>query len=135
MYKVIWLVKFRQDRPRDEVLRWWRGHHGDLAATTPGMIRYVQNHWVAPLDPATQMPRPGTPQMFDGHAEHWFESREAYEAAMASDEWKRTGEDGPVGFDSSTLVGGQLEEHVVSWDTRVDGRLYPGSEAPTGGAA
>ena len=29
MYKVIWLVRFRRDVPRDEVLRWWRGHHGD----------------------------------------------------------------------------------------------------------
>ena len=51
-------------------------------------------------------------------------SREAYEAAMTSEVWKRTREDGPVGFDSSTLVGGMLEEHVVSWDARSDGRLY-----------
>ena len=56
MYKVIWLVKFRKDMERDEVLRWWRGRHGDLAGATPGMIRYVQNHWVSPLDPATQLP-------------------------------------------------------------------------------
>ena len=124
MYKVIWLVKFRKDMDRQEVLRWWRGHHGDLAGATPGMVRYVQNHWVAPLDPATQMPRMGAEPAFDGHAEHWFESREAYEAAMASDVWKETQEDGPVGFDSSTLVGGLLQEHVVSWDPRSDGRLY-----------
>ena len=126
MYKVIWLVKFRQEMARDEVLRWWRGHHGDLAAKTPGMVRYVQNHWVAPLDHGTQLAVPGEPA-FDGHAEHWFESREAYEAAMVSDVWKETQEDGPVGFDSSTLVGGELEEHVVSWDPRLDGRRYAGA--------
>jgi uncharacterized protein (TIGR02118 family) len=109
---------------RDEVLRWWRGHHGDVAAKTPGMVRYVQNHWIAPLDHATQMPVPGAEPRFDGHAEHWFESREAYEQAMVSDEWRRTQEDGPVGFDSSTLVGGELEEHVVTWQPGTDGRIY-----------
>ena len=127
MYKVIWLVRFRRDVPHDEVLRWWRGRHGDLAAATPGMVRYVQNHWAAALDPATQRPDPGAEPAFDGHAEHWFESREAYEAAVASDEWRKTQEDGPTGFDASTLVGGLLEEHVVSWEPRLDGRLYPGA--------
>jgi EthD domain len=77
MYKVIWLVKFRPDVEHDEVLSWWRGHHGDVAAKTPGMVRYVQNHWVAALDPETQMPVAGGEPAFDGHAEHWFESREA----------------------------------------------------------
>ena len=122
MYKVIWLVRFRKDVPRDEVLRWWRGHHGDLAKATPGMIRYVQNHWTSPLDHGTQLEIPGGEPVFDGHAEHWFESREAYEAAMQSDEWKQTQLDGPVGFDSSTLVGGQLEEFVVSWGPGDDRR-------------
>jgi hypothetical protein len=40
---------------------------------------------------------------------------------MTSDEWKRTQEDGPTGFDASTLVGGLLEEHVVSWQAPPDG--------------
>jgi uncharacterized protein (TIGR02118 family) len=124
VYKVIWLVKFRKDMQRNEVLRWWRGHHGDLARATPGMIRYVQNHWVSPLDPPTQLPISGAEPAFDGHAEHWFENREAYEAAMQSEEWKKTRVDGPVGFDSSTLVGGLLEEYVVNWDTGPDGREY-----------
>jgi uncharacterized protein (TIGR02118 family) len=113
VFKVIWLVKFRKDMDRDEVLRWWRGHHGDMAAKTPGMVRYVQSHWLAPIDPATQMPIEGAEPQFDGHAEHWFETRETYEAAMASEEWKQTQEDGPGGFDSSTLVGGVVEQHEV----------------------
>jgi uncharacterized protein (TIGR02118 family) len=114
VYKIIWLVKFRRGIERDEVLRWWRGHHAELAAATPGMVRYVQSHWTAPLDPVTQLPRDGEPA-FDGHAEHWFESREAYEAAMESEEWRRVQEDGPYGFDSATLVGGALDETVISW--------------------
>ena len=115
MYKVVWLVKFRRDMPREDVLRWWRGQHAAIAKETPGMVRYVQNHWVAPLDPATALPDHGREPVFDGHAEHWFESREAYELAMTSDAWQRTQEDGPTGFDASTLVGGFLEETVISW--------------------
>ncbi len=56
MYKVIWLTKFRPDLPREQVLEWWRGHHGDVAKATPGMLRYVQSHWVSALDPATHQP-------------------------------------------------------------------------------
>jgi uncharacterized protein (TIGR02118 family) len=131
MYKVIWLVKFRKDMKRAEVLRWWRGQHGDLAKATPGMIRYVQNHWASALDHDTQLESPGEEPHFDGHAEHWFESREAYEAAMRSDEWKLTQEDGPTGFDSSTLVGGYIEETVITWDTAHDGRQYADDSAST----
>jgi uncharacterized protein (TIGR02118 family) len=122
MYKVIWLVRFRRDVPRDEVVRWWREEHGPVAAATPGMIRYVQSLWLAPLDPKTHLPDTAGEPAFDGHAEHWFESREAYERAMTSAEWERTQEDGPRGFDATTLVGGQLDEHVVTWEPATDGR-------------
>jgi uncharacterized protein (TIGR02118 family) len=130
VYKIIWLVKFRRDMEHEEVLRWWRGHHGDLAAATPGMVRYVQNYWTEPLSPKTFLPEPGGETAFDGHAEHWFESRESFEAAMASEQWKRTVEDGPTGFDSmsGTAAGGVLSEHVVSWEPQFDGRLYTSAE-------
>ena len=114
MYKVIWLTKFRSDMPRQEVLAWWRGPHADLAKATPGMIRYVQSNWTSALDDATQLPT-GELGMFDGHAEHWFADRESYERGMASPEWKRCREDGPTGFDGSTLVGAEVEETVITW--------------------
>jgi uncharacterized protein (TIGR02118 family) len=120
MFKVIWLAKFRTDLPRQEVLTWWRGHHAELAKATPGMLRYVQSHWVQALDPETHMPG-GTP-FYDGHAEHWFADRESYDRAMASDEWKATLIDGPNGFERS-LVGGMLEETVISWHPMDDGRI------------
>jgi hypothetical protein len=129
VYKVIWLVKFRKDVPKEEVLAWWRGRHGDLAKATPGMIRYVQSYWASALDHQTQLEDPSSEPAFDGHAGHWFESREAYEAAMQSEEWRLTQEDGPTGFDSTTLVGGALEETVISWDARADGRVYSGPAA------
>ena len=109
-------MKFRRDKDPADVLRWWRGEHAALAASTPGMVRYVQSYWQEPLDPDTSLPIPGGEPAFDGHAEHWFESRESYELAMASPEWKRTVEDGPTHFDSSSRVGGMLSEHVVLWN-------------------
>jgi hypothetical protein len=75
---------------------------------------------------------PGGTRAFDGHAEHWFESRESYEAAMASEQWRRTIADGPTGFDAATLVGRVLEERVITWDAMSDGRTYP--EGVTGPA-
>ena len=123
MYKVIWLTKFRPDLPREQVLEWWRGHHGDVAKATPGMLRYVQSHWVSALDPATHQPK-GAPY-FDGHAEHWFEDKEAYDAAMASPEWALAQVDGQDGFASTTLIGAALEETVISWHPMGDGRARP----------
>ena len=39
---------------------------------------------------------------------------------MKSDAWQRTQEDGPEGFDATTLVGGLLEETVISWQASPD---------------
>lgn len=119
MYKVIWLAKFREDKPRDEVLAWWRGHHAELAKATPGMLRYVQSHWTHALDRETAL-EAGEP-FYDGHAEHWFADRSAYEAAMASPEWQACVADGPFGF-ANVAIGGALEETVISWHPMDDGR-------------
>jgi hypothetical protein len=118
VYKVIWLVRFRRDKSREEVVRWWPEEHGPLAATTPGMVRYVQNYWTHHLDPTTQLEDESAEPHFDGHEEHWFADLESYKLAMASEEWKRTREDGPNGFDSSTLVGGALSEYDGSGGVR-----------------
>jgi hypothetical protein len=115
MYKVIWLTKFRSDLPREHVLEWWRGPHADMAKATPGMLRYVQSYWTSALDGDTQLAT-GELGVFDGHAEHWFADEDSYRAAMASEQWQRCREDGPNGFDYVTLVGGELEETVISWE-------------------
>ncbi|MEM9652194.1 MAG: EthD family reductase [Actinomycetota bacterium] len=41
-----WL-KRRPDLSVDEAQAYWRDTHGPLAATVPGMVRYVQNHVIA----------------------------------------------------------------------------------------
>ena len=113
MYKVIWLAKFRPDLPREDVLKWWRGPHAELAKAAPGMLRYVQSYWVEALDGTTQLPT-GEPPFYDGHAEHWFESLEAYKACMASPEWKLTLEDGPNA--SRVAVGGNEKPSQLGSD-------------------
>jgi uncharacterized protein (TIGR02118 family) len=118
VYKIIWLAKFRHDRPREEVLRAWRGHHAELALATPGLVRYVQNHWVAGLD--VDSGQPSDAPVWDGHAELWFADRPAYDAAMASSEWRRVVEDGPNLFER-TLVGAALEETVICWNRSTEG--------------
>lgn len=119
MYKVIWLAKFRHDRSHEEVLRSWRGRHAELALATPGLVRYVQNHWVDGLDVETS--QPSEPPVWDGHAELWFADRAQYDAAMASRQWRQVVEDGPNLFEQS-LVGAALDETVICWNPSTDGR-------------
>ena len=119
MLKVIFLLKFRPDRDPEEVRRWWRSEHGALALKNLGMKRYVQNHFVGPIDPQRALGG----LAFDGCVEVWFESREAYEATMASPEWKALEEDGPNGFDMTAIEGGFVTEHVMRWDAQPDARI------------
>ena len=124
--KLVFCVRKRPELSDEEFQTYWHERHGPLVRSFfetgrfPGMLRYVQSHWVQSLDGTTQLPDGGTP-FYDGHAEHWFADREAYLTAMASPEWKLTLEDGPNGF-AASLVGGELEETVISWHPMDDGR-------------
>jgi uncharacterized protein (TIGR02118 family) len=124
--KVIFLFRFRQGLDKEEVRRWWLTEHGELAFRNLGMKRYVQNHFVAPVDPA----HAGAGLGYDGCVEVWFEDLEAYERTMASPEWKALEEDGPNGLDMTTLQGGFVNEYVMRWDADPDRRPYPGAHAP-----
>ena len=120
MIKVIFLLKFRSDLDKADVRRWWLNEHGELALRNLGMKRYVQNHWIAPIDPAHAAG--GMP--YDGCVEVWWEDEEAYRRTMASPEWKALEEDGVNGFDMEVLHGGFVVEHVMRWDARPDQRPY-----------
>ena len=120
MVKVIFLLKFRPDLDPEAVRRWWRTDHGALALENLGMKRYVQNHFVEPIDSA----HAGAGMAYDGCVEVWFEDREAYERTMASPEWKALEEDGIHGFDMGSLQGGFVTEHIMRWDAHPDGRIY-----------
>jgi len=127
MIKVIFLLRFRSDLDKEAVRRWWLNEHGALALKNLGMKRYVQNHWIAPIE--AEHAAGGMP--YDGCVEVWFEDREAYERTLASPEWKALEEDGVNGFDMEVLHGGFVVEHVMRWDADPDGRPYTSaSEIP-----
>ena len=95
MTKVIFVVHKRPDMDRDEFRRYWRDVHGRLAASIPGIRKYVQNYAVP--DPASgDLP-------CDGIAEVWFDSPEALQAGMASPEGVATTADIPNFLDADRV--------------------------------
>jgi uncharacterized protein (TIGR02118 family) len=120
MIKTVWILTFRADKDREEVSRWWRTDHGAIALRVPGIKRYVQNHFLEPLD--ADRAEGGMP--FQGMVECWFDNQETYDAAMASPEWAELEADGDFGFEMTKLYGGFVREHVMRWEGLSDGRVY-----------
>jgi uncharacterized protein (TIGR02118 family) len=108
MYKVIWLTQLNGELSREEADRHWATVHAGLMKEVPGLERYVQNLWVAPVDPSV----PG-PERLHLHSEAWFADEAAYVAAMATPEWAAVAEDSPNCFDNSALLGAVVDERVV----------------------
>jgi uncharacterized protein (TIGR02118 family) len=75
----------------DEFFERWRTVHGSIAARTPGLRRYVQNH-VVPEAYAVHRPT------HDGFSELWFDDLEALRAAATSSVWRTLREDGQALF-------------------------------------
>jgi len=120
MIKTVWILTFRADKDREEVSRWWRTDHGAIALRVPGIKRYVQNHFLEPLDTDRAEGR----MPFQGMVECWFDDQATYDAAMASPEWAELEADGEVGFEMTKLYGGFVREHVMRWEGLSDGRIY-----------
>jgi uncharacterized protein (TIGR02118 family) len=119
--KAVFLLKFHPNLDPEEGRRWWYEEHGRLALDTlPGLLRYVQNHVVRPVGAAHAAG--GMP--FDGIAEIWFESREAYDRAVATTAGRAVVDDGAVGFAVDSSWAGFAVEHVMCWDDEPDGRSY-----------
>jgi uncharacterized protein (TIGR02118 family) len=78
MFKVVFLVHKRSGMSFDEFRRHWRETQGSLGAKIPGTQRYVQNHTVGSPD--------GSAASYDGFAEMWFDSKQAFEQAMTTPE-------------------------------------------------
>jgi uncharacterized protein (TIGR02118 family) len=121
MYKVVWITKFREDRDREEMRRWWLEVHGELFLKIPGVLRYVQNHWEQE-NPHSGAAVTGQEMAFDGHAEAWFASEEDFVTALATDEFQAAIADVPECFDTHTMVSGVLTEYVMKWDAGEDRR-------------
>lgn len=103
MFKAIILLTRGADQSPVDFRQWWLEHHAPLARQLPG-LRGLTFNLVAPdLNGPEDLP-------YDGVSELWFDSREAFDAAYASEIGKR------VASDSLQHVSGRLrlfvEEHV-----------------------
>lgn len=125
MYKCVWMIRFRKDLDPEYVREQWRTSHAALALKVPGIRRYIQNHWI---------PQPDAwAPTYDGTVDCWFDDKAAFEAAVASPEWKELLEDDVRLFDRSTepaFEGSVVNEYIMRWDALPDGRPYLASAAP-----
>jgi uncharacterized protein (TIGR02118 family) len=110
VYKVVWLVRFNEGMAREDAIRHWREVHGEFGRRVPGIVRYTQNVWLAPVG-EYEVGQAAT--AFDGHSEVWFADEQGFRAAMESPEWAEMVADAPNFFDSSTMVGAVLDEYEV----------------------
>jgi uncharacterized protein (TIGR02118 family) len=99
--KNVEFVVRRSDLAVEEFHRYWREHHGPLAARIAPIRRYVQSHAVD--DPRTRA--------YDGIASTWFDDTDAMRASAATEEYRATR------ADEANFVAGHLpfvitREHV-----------------------
>ncbi|MEZ5102354.1 MAG: EthD family reductase [Thermoleophilia bacterium] len=81
MFKAIVLLKRKPELTREAFLDWWLGGHADLARDLPGLRRLVFNVVE------------GEDAEFDGVSELWFDTREDFEAAYATEHGKAVAAD------------------------------------------
>ncbi len=95
MLKLAFVIRRRGDLSPEEFHRYWSEEHGPLARELLeplGARRYVQTHTVQPeLNGALAAAR-GTTEAYDGIAEIWWDSMEAFVAVSTSEEGRRANE-------------------------------------------
>jgi uncharacterized protein (TIGR02118 family) len=77
------LIKKKPQWSTDDFRRYWRDHHGALAAQVPGLRRYEQNHVIDTAQRGISFTR--GPEQLDGFSMLWFDSEEAMRAALHTD--------------------------------------------------
>ena len=100
--KNVELVIRRRDLAVEEFHRYWREHHGPLAARIAPIRRYVQSHAIE--DPAVRT--------YDGIATTWFDDTDAMRASAATEEYRRTRDDEDA-FVRPPLEFVITREHVI----------------------
>ncbi|HEY1777110.1 MAG TPA: EthD family reductase [Solirubrobacteraceae bacterium] len=135
MFKVVWVVRFRDGFASADARHYWRAVHAPLGAKVPGVERFVQSHVVSALGPVATS---DDAAVFDGYTCCWYADRGAFEASLRALEWTAVGNDSPNLFDDScwdgwsasldprTIVDGDLAPFKTVWfvrfkpDVRVD---------------
>jgi uncharacterized protein (TIGR02118 family) len=82
----------------DEFQRYWREHHGPLAAKIPGLRRYVQTH------PFPEHYGGRNAPLCDGVAEAWFDALDDVRRATQSAEYHAVRADEPNFLDTSQVA-------------------------------
>jgi uncharacterized protein (TIGR02118 family) len=120
MIKLVFVIRRREDLPLEEFHRYWLEEHAPLARSLLGQLgarRYVQTHTLnADLNAALAAPR-GTAEAYDGLAEIWWDSLDAFlaaagsEAGQGANEKLREDEARFIDFARSSLF--ITEEHAI----------------------
>jgi uncharacterized protein (TIGR02118 family) len=94
MIKVVFCLRRRADMTPEAFHRYWRDVHGPLARERVGLMgacRYVQVRTMdTPGNEALRKLR-GGPAPFDGIAEMWWESEDAFRTGIATPEAREAG--------------------------------------------
>jgi uncharacterized protein (TIGR02118 family) len=105
--KSIAFMQFRPEMPASEALDYWQHKHGPVAASIPGLIRYVQSHVREGAFRGERRPP------VEGVAIAWFESLEAMRHAATTDAYAATRAD-EANFLLPTRPGSILtKQHVL----------------------
>jgi uncharacterized protein (TIGR02118 family) len=86
--KTMSLLTRKEGMSVEDFQTYWRDVHGPMAAKMPGLRRYIQSHTL----PETY--GGDTPPDYDGIAELWWDSLEAYERSRSAPEAQATAADG-----------------------------------------
>ncbi len=121
MFKLTFCLHRLPNTTRAEFQKYWREVHGPMVAGNKealGVRRYIQTHTLAEGSVPAVDNIKGVPDQYDGVAELWYDSREAYEATMTTPEGKTAGralyEDGLKFIDMarSPVFGGEELDFV-----------------------
>ncbi len=83
MFKAMIMLTRREDMSHAEFAQWWLHEHNSIAAALPKIRKVVFNEVTDGFDEAG----------IDGVAELWFDTREDFDAAYASEIGKATAQD------------------------------------------
>ena len=95
MLRLTFLIRRRPDLNRAEFQHYWRTHHGPMMAGFSedlNVLRYVQCHTTDDDHSALWGPRAPMEEPYDGVAEVWWESKEAFLAASRTDRGRAAGQ-------------------------------------------
>jgi len=104
--KLISFLSRRRDIDVAAFQEHWRERHAPIAASVPGLVRYVQCHTL----PESYA---GAPPIYDGVPLAWFAGTDAMRGSDGSDAYNRTREDEAHFIEPGTLGFVIAEEHVV----------------------